>query len=259
MDKLIKRILEVAVTAGEGHVPSALSILDIVQAVYEVKNSLDRFVLSKGHGCLALYAVLEQRGLIPPGALDTFCQPGSKLLGHPELNPEWGIECTTGSLGHGLPIALGMALAKRIKGEPGRVFCLVGDGELSEGSCWEALLIASQLKLANLVLIIDNNCSSPNEIDGDSATSLYCKLVTFGWFTFSALGRGSIESGLSWTGNEQQPTALIVQTTKGQGIPEMEAEPAKWHHRRITAEDVKRWYAEGAMSSASSKSSEVSE
>ncbi len=146
-DYIAKRIIEIAYKYKNGHVASALSALPIIKEIYdEMDIEKDVFILSKGHGCLALYAVLESKGYKPDV---------SKI--HPDIDIKNGISCTTGSLGHGLPIAVGMALAKKLKNESGNVSVLLGDGECQEGTTWESLLIAKKLKLNNLQIHIDNN------------------------------------------------------------------------------------------------------
>ena len=136
-NKLKKRILEIALRDEMGHIPSALSILDIIYVLYnKVMKEDDQFLLSKGHGVMALYAVLEDKGLL---------DWSTKLMGHPRRGG--AIMASTGSLGHGLPMAIGLAKAKKIKGESGRVFCLIGDGECNEGTIWESASLASHHKL----------------------------------------------------------------------------------------------------------------
>ena len=125
---LRRKIVTLAIAAGEAHIPSALSILDLLHVLYTRSiTENDSVILSKGHGCLALYVVLNEVGIISDEVLNSFCKEGSPLQGHPERNPELGIIATTGSLGHGGPMSVGVALAKEIKKQPGRVFCLVGD------------------------------------------------------------------------------------------------------------------------------------
>lgn len=221
--------------------PSALSILDIIHTIYTVTlGPSDRCVLSKGHGCLALYAVLEATGRLPSHVMESFCQRGSELLGHPERRPAWGIECTSGSLGHGAAMSVGMALGKKIKTEPGRILCVIGDGECEEGIIYESMHIASRLRLSNLVWIIDNNKTSPNRIDGEPfVASLAAKFSAFGWIVHTANGhdQGQIECALE-PSNYPMPVVLIANTVKGHGVPEMEAEPQLWHHHAPKREMV---------------------
>lgn len=218
------RILEVAYRDGMGHIPSALSILDIVWTLYDkVMTKDDQFILSKGHGVMALYAVLEAKGLMTWN---------EKLWGHPKRGG--AILASTGSLGHGLPMAVGLALAKKIKGEPGRVFCLIGDGECNEGTIWESAMVAAHHKLDNLVVIVDQNHSSDRALDN---LVLSKKFGAFGWlFSFG--------DGHDWgfliqelQGGGDNPFAFIANTTKANGIPFMQ-DPS-WHNRKLTSEEYK--------------------
>ncbi len=195
-NKLIKRILQKAYEDGMGHIPSALSILDTVWELYDkVMTPDDQFILSKGHGVIALYAVLEEKGLL---------EWNSKLMGHPKRGG--AILASTGSLGHGLPIAVGLAKAKKIKGETGNVYVLVGDGECNEGTTWESALIASHHKLDNLKVIVDYNHS-----------------------TDRALEMGDIKAKFKAFGID----ADVRNTTKGNGISFMQNDPS-WHNRKLT-------------------------
>ncbi len=207
---LRKRILEVAYRDGMGHIPSALSILDIVWTLYDkVMTKDDQFILSKGHGCMALYAVLEAKGLFDWSV---------KAQGHPKRGG--AILASTGSLGHGLPMAVGLAMAKKIKGEPGRVFCIVGDGECNEGTTWESAMVAAHHKLDNLTLIVDDNMSSDRALRmGD----LHSKFIAFG---FSET-------------EKYKPVIKVVETTKGRGVRFMEEDPS-WHNRKLTKEEYEK-------------------
>src|SRR5438132_5407665 len=156
---LRRRIVDVIARSRRGHVGSAFSILEIVRVLfdsilrYDPKNprwaDRDRFVLSKGHGCLALYALLAEKGFFSQDELDKFCEFGALLGGHPQYGIP-GVEASTGSLGHGLPIAVGMALAARMDRRSHRVIALLGDGECEEGTIWEAAMSAAKNRLANL-------------------------------------------------------------------------------------------------------------
>lgn len=229
--KLRNRILEIALRDGMGHIPSALSILDIVWVLYNsVMTSDDQFILSKGHGCMALYAVLEEKGLL---------DWSEKLWGHPKRGG--AILASTGSLGHGLPMAVGLAMAKKIKGEKGRVFVLVGDGECNEGTTWESAMIAAHHKLDNLFLIVDQNMSSERAL---SMGSISHKFRAFGWSGMSNPRYGHshhlIQSILmSEPASEtKQPRYFIAQTTKGNGVPFMQEN--SWHNRKITKEEYEK-------------------
>lgn len=241
INKLKRDIVVVAHRAGSGHIPSAFSILDIIWTLYnDVMLSDDRFILSKGHGCLALYAVLEEKGIIPKGSLDTFAH-GGILGGHPDRNKIPGVLASTGSLGHGLPIAVGIAMAKKIKKEMGRVFVLVGDGELNEGSCWESLLLADQHNLSNLTIIVDYNHSTDRAVD---LCDLGKKFAAFGFShyqitpTIPLAGEPSVL--LFALGNAlsfDYPIAIIINTIKGDGCKRMQN--SSWHHRAPNDQELK--------------------
>ena len=144
--ELRKKTLDLAVEKGEGHLGGSFSEIEILISLYkEVLKDEDKFILSKGHCCYPLYLLLKEKGLNP------------KTSPHPDIDIENGINCTTGSLGHGLPIGVGMAFARKIQKKSGRIYVLMGDGECQEGTTWESSLIASQHKLTNLTVIIDHN------------------------------------------------------------------------------------------------------
>lgn len=229
-EKMIKtlrnRILEVALRDGMGHIPSALSILDLVKGVYDFKSEDDTFLLSKGHGCMALYAVLESKGLI---------SWDSKLMGHPKRGG--AIVASTGSLGHGFPMAVGLALAKKIKGEDGRVIVLIGDGECNEGTTWESALLAAHHKLDNLIVIVDDNDSSTRAVDmGNIADKFYA----FGFSTCEIYGhsKADIHTALNISQSDK-PLCIIADTTKGKGVDFMERDNS-WHNRKITKEEYEK-------------------
>ena len=166
--KLLRRyVIDAMRGGGRGHLGSSMSMIEILRVLYDsvlkydVKNpestDRDRFVLSKGHGCLALYSILADKGFLPISELESFCRPTSRLGGHPERGKVPGVEASTGALGHGLPIAVGLALAMRLQKRNSRVFVLTGDGEINEGSNWEAGMAASKHKLSNLTVMVDYN------------------------------------------------------------------------------------------------------
>ncbi|GCE45747.1 transketolase [Thermosporothrix hazakensis] len=189
----VKRFMSLA-TGDEKHEPSAHSTLDIIWTLYDRvlrfdpqnprSEERDRFVLSKGHGPIAFFAVLAAKGFFPPEELKRFGTWDGILGGHPDRNQVPGAEVSTGSLGHGLSMAIGMALGLRIKRSDRRVFALIGDGETNEGSIWEAFLLAGNLHLPNLTCILVNNHSSTRDL-GDMAA----KLTSFGWTSTTINGR----------------------------------------------------------------------
>lgn len=219
MNKLRKRILEVALRDGMGHIPSALSIVDIIEQIYEVKSADDVFILSKGHGCMALYAVLESKGLL---SWET------KLQGHPKRGG--AIIASTGSLGHGLPMAIGMALAKKIKGETGRVYVLIGDGECNEGTTWESALLASHHKLDNLTVIVDENKSSTRALNMGKISD---KFYAFGFSVWDIYGHRKSEIVESLKSTSDKPMCIVASNTKGYGVDFMRDNP-EWHNRKIS-------------------------
>tara|TARA_B110000495_G_C23029957_1_gene613086 strand:- start:1819 stop:2550 length:732 start_codon:yes stop_codon:yes gene_type:complete len=241
VNKLILRILKISNIGSEGHVPSSLSILDIINTLYKVfitKKNLDKFVLSKGHGSLALYVVLEKYKIIKN--LNTFCSFNSNFGGHPDKNKIKGVESSTGSLGHGFPFACGIALSKKIKNEKGKVFTLIGDGECNEGTVWESCLLASHHNLNNLICIIDKNKSTDRALLVDD---LKKKFSSFGWDSFVIDGHK--ESLLVKTIQKQRkkPLAIIANTIKGKGVSFMENNP-EWHHKKIDMETINKYILE---------------
>lgn len=236
VSRLKKRILEMSCKAHEGHIPSAFSILDILWVLYDrILQSEDQFILSKGHGCLALYVVLAEKGIISKGELDAFCEFDSNLGGHPDSNKVAGVLASTGSLGHGLPIAVGMAMALKIKKSSARVYCLVGDGECNEGSIWEAVMIATHQGLNNLTCIVDYNHSTDRAL---YLGNLAGKFSAFGWAVCDIDGHDHnlLYQFISPIG-EGRPTVVIANTIKGRGIKRMENNP-EWHHRSPTKEEL---------------------
>jgi transketolase len=215
----IERLMALA-TGDEKHDQSAHSTLDVLWVLYDrilrydPKNprgeERDRFVLSKGHGPEAFYAILVDKGFFPASALKTFMGWESILGSHPDRNQVPGVEASTGSLGHGLSMAVGMAMALRIKKSDRRVFALIGDGECNEGSIWEAILLAGNRQLSNLTCIAINNHSSSLEL-GDLAA----KFADFGWAATTINGRDheQIYQALSRT-DSTHPMAVVAEITK---------------------------------------------
>lgn len=230
--------------ARASHIGSALSIADIVAVLYGGVLRLDprrpqwaerdRFVLSKGHGCVAVYAALAVRGFFPREDLLTYGQDHSALMNHISHKVP-GVEFSTGSLGHGLPFAVGKALAARRRGESWRAFALLSDGELAEGSNWEALLFAAHHGLDNVVAIIDyNKLQSLTTVERTLRIEpLADKLAAFGWAVREVDGHDhhALEGALAaapWTAGK--PSVLIAHTVKGKGVSFME-DRVEWHYR----------------------------
>jgi transketolase len=254
---LRRLVIEALDGGGRGHIGSSLSLIEIVRVLYDdimtfdpadpkVANR-DRFILSKGHGCLALYALLADKGFFSKSDLRNFCHKGSFLGGHPERGKVPGVEVSTGALGHGLSIGLGIALAARIKEQKYRVFVAMGDGEINEGSVWEAAMCAGKHKLDNLTIMVDYNKMQSygktevvqelepledkwrafnfnvRHVDGHDRKQLK---DTFGGLPFGA----------------GKPSAIICHTVKGKGIPMAENDPT-WHHKsRLCPEQIEEMF-----------------
>ena len=247
------RILEILAKSGRGHLGPALSIVDIIDALYESVLRFnpkdpnwefrDRFVLSKGHGCLGLYVVLEKHGFFHREKLDEFCSFNSWFGGHPESATNPGVEFSTGSLGHGLSFGVGLSMAARIKGQRWRTFVLLGDGELNEGSVWEAAAHASKHQLSNLCLIIDYNKMQASGLSQEvlDLGSLERKFDAFGFKVIELDGhkRTDLVSNLDFDPfQENKPIVVIAHTTKGKGIPLAE-NSNHWHHKaKISLEEI---------------------
>lgn len=234
--------------AGSSHIGSCLSVADLLATLYggllnvdPTKPNMpgrDRFLMSKGHAAAILYAVLGERGFFPIEWLDTFCEDGSPLGGHVTSHNVPGVEISTGSLGHALPIGCGMALAAKRAGETYRVLALLSDGELDEGSNWEAILFAPHHGLDNLVAIVDyNKIQSFGVVDEVLGLEpLAGKWRAFGWTVHEIDGHdyGQIARSLDKDAREGgKPTVVIAHTTKGKGVSFMEGQLA-WHYRSPT-------------------------
>lgn len=245
MKRFVREIITVSANSREGHIPSALSVLDVLWILYDKilrvypqepgHPERDRFILSKGHGSLGLYAVLAEKGFFSKTLLDTFGAYDSILGGHPDRNKVPGIEASTGSLGHGFPMGVGIALALKIKRSAARVFSIIGDGECNEGSVWEAALLASYHKLNNLICIVDYNHSTDRAL---KLGSLVKKFEAFDWVSCEIDGhdQAQIEHVLSDM-SQDKPLAVIANTIKGKRCPIMENNPA-WHHKFPTQEEL---------------------
>ncbi|HMJ33093.1 MAG TPA: transketolase [Baekduia sp.] len=244
-------VIEAALAAGTCHIGSSLSIVDVLAVLYAdvlpaAPGGRDhRFLLSKGHAASALYATLATAGVLDPSEVVAgYCADGGSFAGHPERGVP-GVEMTGGSLGHGPAIALGIALAERAAGTGRRTFCLVGDGELNEGSVWESLALAGSLRLAGLTVVID-----ANGLQGLGPTAevldlepLRPKLEAFGWETREVPGHDHEALAAALGDPAAGPCAVIARTTKGYGISFMEDE-LMWHYRSLREADRERVLAE---------------
>ena len=246
-----KNILEMAVSAGAGssHFGGALSITEIVSTLFAYQMKIDkknpnweerdRFILSKGHACLAYYAALCEVGYISREELKTFEKNDTNLLGHPVINRNLGIDFSNGSLGMGLSLGIGVAISSKKKKKNFNVYVIVGDGECNEGSIWEAAMAAPNFKLDNLYVIIDKNNFQQT---GDNKSimdlgSLKNEIESFGWNTTEIDGHNinEIYNYFKNIDNNNKPNALIANTIKGKGFSFSENNNT-WHHSILTKE-----------------------
>lgn len=231
LKELRREIVNTSFKSGSGHVPSALSILEPIFAVYRNwrigdGREDDSFLLSKGHGALALYSVLAFSGVISQRDLDEFCTAEGRLGGHPDSTKVPGVVGSTGSLGHGYPMAAGIAYAKRNLSSTGRVFALLGDGECNEGSIWETALLVSHHNLSNLLTWVDYNHSGDRALGlGDLSE----KWRAFGFQVVEVDGHHFADVEEAINRKYSSPAVIIGNTTKGKGVAFMENNPA-WHH-----------------------------
>ncbi len=233
------RIARMVHHAGEGHIPSSFSILEILHSLYkhvldvrpDTLSSPDRdiFVLSKGHGAAAHYVVLHEFGFLEEKDLDHYSRPGGILGGHADSTAVPGVEFSTGSLGHGLPMAAGAALGKKIARQGGRVYVLIGDGESHEGTTWEAAQVARNLELDNLTVLVDLNDSALQLMPVDDALA---KWEAFGWDAVEIEGHDEQAIAKSATNHRKdgRPKAIVARTNKGHGVGFMTGHGA-WHHK----------------------------
>ncbi|MBI2278860.1 MAG: transketolase [Candidatus Brennerbacteria bacterium] len=245
-----QKVLEMAYAAKDSHIGCALSSVDVlVLLFFRVMNvnpedprfsERDRFILSKGHAAAALYAVMSARGFFPREALATFAQNGSELASHVERKLP-GVETNGGSGGHGLSIGAGMALAAQADGANYRIFILMGDGELQEGSVWEAAMFASSRNLSNLTLIVDRNgFQTWNKVDDIVAVeSLVEKFRAFGWDADEVNGHDFERLGSVIERTGDRPHAIIARTVKGKGVSFMEGDGV-WHSKSMSDEHYHR-------------------
>ena len=249
-----KGVIEQVYEAKSGHPGGALSCTDILTVLYfnqmninenEPKDMLrDRFVLSKGHSCPALYACLAQRGFINKEELQSFRKIDGNLQGHPDMNKVNGVDISTGSLGQGLSVANGMALASKLNHDGYRVYCLLGDGEIEEGQIWEAAMTASKYKLDNLCAILDYNHL---QIDGTieevkGLENIEGKFKSFGFNTIVVDGHNIaslIDAFNTAKLTKEKPSIIIAKTIKGKGVSFMENK-TEWHGKAPSDEEYKK-------------------
>jgi len=261
LDERSRRLRQLVVRAlaggRRGHVGSSMSLIEILRVLFDdflsyraddpLWSERDRFILSKGHGCLALYAILTDKGFFPVEELDGFCSRESILGGHPEAGKVPGVEVSTGALGHGLSVGVGMALAGRISKRSNRVAVVVGDGEINEGSTWEAAMCAAKHGLDKLIVMVDyNKLQSYGDTEYVSGLEpLADKWSSFGFGVCEVDGH-NIASLRHALGDVPYiagaPSAIICHTVKGKGLPFAEGR-ADWHHKsRLSDDDISSMY-----------------
>jgi len=255
--KMRANVLRMLYYAGSGHTGGSLSAVDILVALFFSRLELDRnarfgerdhFVLSKGHAAPALYSVLAEKGYFSEEKLWTLRKIGSILQGHPDMHDTPGVEVTTGSLGQGLSVACGIALAMKLEASQHRVYALLGDGECQEGQVWEAALCAAHYGLDNLCAVVDKNGL---QIDGRTKDIMNIdpfdrKWKAFGWEPFNVQGHSfrSLLAGFGKAGTKKgKPTIVIAHTVKGKGVSFMENN-VKWHGIAPKKEDFEKALAE---------------
>ena len=249
--QLRKKIVDVLHHAGRGHVGPSMSLVEILRVLYDSvlkydsanprMPERDRFILSKGHGCLALYVLLADKGFITEEELFSFCSFNGLLGGHPTTKTP-GVEFATGSLGHGLPFAVGVAAALKMDKSKSLIFTVLGDGECGEGSVWEAAMSAARRKLSNLIAIVDYNklqsYGPTEEVTGFEPFA--GKWESFGFAVREVNGHdvAALEKVFAELPFEQdKPSVVICHTIKGKGLPFAEGDPT-WHHKtKMSAED----------------------
>lgn len=250
-NRVRRNILKMVHNAKSGHIGGSLSSVELLVTLFEImkkdsknhKNeNRDRFVLSKGHASPVYYAVLAEYGFIPIDELMTFRKFGSRLQGHPSNLYLDCVEVPTGSLGQGLSMACGIALSLKLDNNPAKVYCLLGDGELQEGSCWEAFMNADTHKLNNVIAIIDRNRL---QIDGNTEDikaldNLKDKIASFNWNVIEIDGHNTTQiiSAYLKAKNSEKPTVIIANTVKGKGVSFMENNPA-WHGKAPNDEELR--------------------
>ncbi|NRB58155.1 MAG: transketolase [Salinicola sp.] len=252
-----KLIIQTIGTAGMGHIGGDLSVTDILGSLYfhvlqydpeqPHHPERDRFIMSKGHCAVALYTVMTSAGYFPIDELSTFIQPRSRLNGHPCNVKLPGVETSTGPLGHGLPVGVGAAIGAKLQQKSWQVFVVVGDGELQEGSNWEAAMTAAYKQLDNLTLIIDRNRMQQGDHTQDvtSMEPLADRFTAFGWETHEVDGHdhAALINALTTPRTPGMPRCLVAHTIKGNGISFIR-DRVEWHHKVPTPEQIEQALAE---------------
>lgn len=246
--ELRRRVIEVSLMAGTGHIGSALSICDILAVLFRdvlrgvgtTDPNRDRFILSKGHAALALYAVLERTGLITPSDIESYCKDGSRFGVHPEHGLP-GVEVTTGSLGMGLSVGAGLALSSRLRVSPSRTCVLVSDAECNEGSHWEAVMFAAHHRLGALTAVVDVNGFQAMGRTSDilDLEPHEDKWRAFGWDAVVVDGHdeAALGAALQTQASDGRPRVILARTVAGKGVSFMEHE-LRWHYFPVSSDQA---------------------
>ena len=251
-------VLEMIHAAGSGHPGGSLSAVELLATLYFDVLSVDparpddpdrdRFLLSKGHAAPVLYSVLARRGFFDPALLPTLRQLGSPLQGHPHMERLPGLDCSSGSLGQGLSIANGLAMAARRTGRSYRTYCLMGDGEIQEGQVWEAAMTAAHFRLDDVCAIVDDNGVQLDGLTRDimQVEPIGDKFRAFGWHVIEVDGHDLAALSAAFdeaAATKGRPTVLVAKTVKGKGVSFMEGQPA-WHGKAPNDEELAAALAE---------------
>jgi transketolase len=247
-----RRILDISQTVTALHIAPAFSCLETVDLIYhglmrwDTGHSPDTFIMSKGHGCMAQYVVLESLGILPTEDLSKYCTANGRLGAHPDYGVP-GIMASTGSLGHGLAMAVGMAYGEKIRPCDGMVYAVLSDGEVQEGSTWEAFMMGATLGVTNLVAFIDNNDFQSLGRTSETHPSFYPlvdKFVAFGWEAIEVNGHdGQAVFDAVIAREGKKPMVVVCKTVKGRGVGYMENVPI-WHYRAPNKEEYEKAIAE---------------
>lgn len=263
MNRIRKEIFLTAYAGGTAHLASAFSLVEIMHVLYEkrvlnynAKEPLwperDRFILSKGHGSLALYVMLERAGFISKDLLKSFIKPGSLLGGEPKYGDIPGVEATTGSLGHGLSLGIGMAMAQKMDGSDSKVYVIVGDGELEEGTMWEGIMSAARYHLNNLTVILDcNGVQKMGTVENTMEIKEWrTRLEAFNWKVDEIEDANDVSQVLACLqeeNNTDKPRFVIAHTVKGKGVSIMENNH-NWHFKMPNKRELKVFMEELGIS-----------
>ena len=248
-----RRILDISQQVTALHIAPAFSCVEMVDALYNgvMRRQADGayadvFLMSKGHGCMIQYVILEEQGVLTRSDLDSYCKPNGRLGAHPDFGTP-GIAASTGSLGHGLGIAVGQAFAEKLKKTDVQIFCVMSDGEFKEGSTWEAMMTAANLRLSNLTVLMDNNDFSGLERMSEGHRAFYPlveKAQAFGWDALEVAGHDSAAMfGATIERDGERPRLLVCKTVKGKGVSYMEDVPI-WHYRSPNQDEYRQALAE---------------